>query len=61
MWKTSPTIQALIKMVTSGKFKFPTTDCDEIEREKMSIGENDIRDKVRLLISLCVRLYFPFS
>ncbi len=46
MWKSSPTIRTLIKMVTSSKFRFPTTDLSESEKEKMREEENKCRDKV---------------
>ncbi len=46
MWKASPTIKALIKMVTSGKFRFPTADCNEMEREEMRLAEHNIKQWV---------------
>lgn len=48
MWKASPTIQALIKMITSGKFRFPTADCDYFEHEEMRTGEYKLREEVSL-------------
>ena len=41
-----PTVQALVKMVTSGRYRFPTVDCDDTSREQMKKGENALRDEV---------------
>ena len=40
-----PTLRELIKMVTSGRYRFPTVDCDDTQREEMKKGENDTRQK----------------
>ena len=47
MWTNHPTVQALIKMVTSGRYRFPTVDCDEEQRNEMKATEISIRDEVR--------------
>ena len=47
MWKEHPTVRALIKMITSGRYRFPTVDCDDTEQEKMKKEENKLREKVR--------------
>lgn len=38
-----PTIRELIKMVTSGRYRFPTIDCDDSKREEMKKGESEMR------------------
>jgi len=40
-----PTIRALVKMVVSGRYRFPTVDCNESTREAMKEGEAILRDK----------------
>lgn len=47
MWTNHPTVQALIKMVISGRYRFPTVDCDEEKRNEMKAAETSIRDQVR--------------
>lgn len=47
IWTNHPTVQALIKMVTSGRYRFPTVDCDEGQRNDMKATETSIRDEVR--------------
>jgi len=47
LWKEHPTLRALMKMVTSTRYRFPTVDCDEIEREDMKKAEQAARDEVR--------------
>ena len=42
-----PTLLGLLKMVTSGRYRFPTVDCDDKERELVKKGESDIRNRVR--------------
>lgn len=49
-WTEHPTLQALMKMITSNRFRFPTVDCDESGREKMKELEQAARDKVSGLI-----------
>ena len=46
MWNDHQTLRALIKMVTSGRYRFPTIDCDEVHRSKMKSGETNMRDEV---------------
>jgi integrator complex subunit 1 len=45
VWKDHPTLSALIKMVTSAKYRFPTVDCDDGLREKMKQEEQAARDE----------------
>lgn len=47
MWNGNPTIRAVIKMVTSGRYRFPTIDCDEASRSEMKSAEANMRDEVR--------------
>lgn len=50
LWKDHPTIRSIVKMITSGRYRFPTVDCDETEHEKMKREENDLRSKVSTLL-----------
>jgi hypothetical protein len=61
MWKASPTIQALIKMVTSSKFRFPTADCNEIERDRMRAGENNVKEKVSFIKDIFYSIFGVFK
>ncbi|CAJ1967202.1 unnamed protein product [Cylindrotheca closterium] len=44
-WKDHPTLRALMKMVTSDRFRFPTVDCDSIAREDMLKSEQSMRSR----------------
>lgn len=44
-WDEHPTLQALIKMVTSDRYRFPTVDCDDAGRDEMKKTEQDMRDE----------------
>jgi integrator complex subunit 1 len=44
-WNEHPTLRALIKMVTSDRYRFPTVDCDDDAREEMKKTEQDMRDE----------------
>jgi hypothetical protein len=46
VWQDHPTLRALMKMVTSNRFKFPTIDCDESERNEMKRLDYAARDEV---------------
>lgn len=52
VWNDHPTLQALMKMITSSRYRFPTVDCDEITRIKMKDDEQMARDKVRMMSAL---------
>ncbi|KAL7488211.1 hypothetical protein ACHAW6_015042 [Cyclotella cf. meneghiniana] len=45
MWKEHPTLRALIKMTTSQKYRFPTVDCDEAQKEVVRLEEAKAREK----------------
>lgn len=47
MWEENPTIRALLKMVTSQHFQFPTIDCSADQRQLMKANEKDAREQVR--------------
>jgi len=49
VWNDHPTLRALIKMVTSGRYRFPTIDCDEVHRSEMKAAEASMRDEVRYI------------
>lgn len=44
-WAEHPTLAALIKMMTSDRFRFPTVDCDESARDHMKKTEQSMRDE----------------
>lgn len=46
VWKEHPTLRALMKMITSGRYRFPTVDCDEKMREDMKQCEQEAREMV---------------
>lgn len=45
MWNEAPTLRALIRMTTSQKYRFPTADCSESEKEKVRMTEEKIREE----------------
>lgn len=45
-WEEHPTLRALIKMVTSDRYRFPTVDCDDSARDEMKKTEQAMRDEV---------------
>lgn len=45
MWNSHPTISSLIKMTTSGRYRFPTADCDESQKEMMKQQESELREQ----------------
>ena len=47
VWREHPTLQAIIKMVTSQRFRFPTVDCNDVEKVNMKKLEYTAREKVR--------------
>ena len=51
-----PTIQALVKMVVSGRYRFPTVDCNELTRETMKEGEFHVRNEESRITEL---LFLP--
>jgi hypothetical protein len=46
VWEEHPTLRALIKMVISARYRFPTVDCDETDRSEMKKHEQQMRDEV---------------
>ncbi|KAL3939586.1 MAG: hypothetical protein SGBAC_005714 [Bacillariaceae sp.] len=44
-WIDHPTLRALMKMVTSDRFRFPTVDCDVLAREDMLKSEQCMRSR----------------
>jgi hypothetical protein len=46
MWKEHPTLRALMKMITSMRYRFPTVDSDEHSRDETKRAEQAARDKV---------------
>jgi hypothetical protein len=53
IWKEHPTLRALMKMITSERYRFPTVDSDESMREEMKKCEQAARDEVSPFDSLC--------
>ena len=50
VWEEHPTLRALIKMVISSRYRFPTVDCGELDRSEMKKQEQQMRDEVRKFI-----------
>jgi hypothetical protein len=48
VWNENATVCALIKMIVSNRYRFPTVDCDETARESAKRGEQTARDTVRI-------------
>ena len=46
VWEEHPTLRALIKMVVSSRYRFPTVDCGELDRSEMKKQEQHMRDEV---------------
>jgi hypothetical protein len=46
VWQDHPTLRALMKMITTNRFKFPTVDCDEPERNEMKRLDYAAREEV---------------
>jgi hypothetical protein len=51
VWKEHPTLRALMKMITSERYRFPTVDSDESMREEMKKCEQDAREEVSSFLS----------
>lgn len=46
VWQEYPTLKALMKMVTSRRYRFPTVDCDDTTREEVKKAEASLRNEV---------------
>ncbi|KAL7566998.1 hypothetical protein ACA910_019925 [Epithemia clementina (nom. ined.)] len=44
VWREHPTLRSLMKMITAGRYRFPTVDCDELAKEEMKRLEHDCRE-----------------
>jgi integrator complex subunit 1 len=55
-WNEHPTLRALIKMITSTRYRFPTVDCDEQARAEMKKAEQNARDEESQIAEL---LFLP--
>jgi integrator complex subunit 1 len=55
-WNEHPTLKALIKMVTSDRYRFPTVDCDDAWRDEMKKTEQEMRDEEAKITEL---LFLP--
>lgn len=54
VWEEHPTLRAMIKMITSGRYRFPTVDCDDMGRNEMKKDEQIMREEVSSVsISCC--------
>ena len=56
LYEQHPTVRALIKMVTSGRYRFPTIDCDDHNRDEMKKGESESR---QLESNIAEMLFLP--
>jgi len=46
VWDEHPTLRAMMKMVISSRYRFPTVDCDEADRARAKKHEQEMRDEV---------------
>lgn len=46
VWVEHPTLRALVKMIVSNRYRFPTVDCDDTMREEIKKAEQAARDMV---------------
>ena len=44
IWEKYPTLQCLMKMTISGRYRFPTADCDNEKKEEMKSIEYNLRE-----------------
>jgi len=58
MLEEHPTLKSLLKMTTSGRYRFPTVDCDDEEREAIKQDEADMRDQEAVITK---QLFLPGS
>jgi integrator complex subunit 1 len=56
IWSEHPTLQSMIKMVTSNRYRFPTVDCDDRARNEAKVAEQNARDLEALVAE---RLFLP--
>ena len=56
-WNEHPTLRALIKMVTSDRYRFPTVDCDDFARDAMKKTEQSMRDEVGNYVRHLLRIH----
>jgi len=56
LWNQHPTLRALIKMTTSQKYRFPTAECDEAERDKVKQMESRTRETEASIVE---KLFLP--
>ena len=47
VWRELPTLNAIMKMVTSQRFRFPTVDCNDIRKMDMKRMDYEAREEVR--------------
>ena len=59
VWNDHPTLRALMKMITSSRFRFPTVDCDEEVKIKVKNDEQTARDQVRCITSIVTLCRLP--
>eukprot|EP00581_Thalassiosira_minuscula_P003929 CAMPEP_0183747604 /NCGR_PEP_ID=MMETSP0737-20130205/67347_1 /TAXON_ID=385413 /ORGANISM="Thalassiosira miniscula, Strain CCMP1093" /LENGTH=2129 /DNA_ID=CAMNT_0025983317 /DNA_START=37 /DNA_END=6424 /DNA_ORIENTATION=+ len=45
IWDEHPTLAALIRMTTSQKYRFPTADCSETEKERVRRAEETVKEE----------------
>ena len=56
LWNQHPTLRALIRMTTSQKYRYPTADCDEAERDKVKQIEAKTRETEANIVE---KLFMP--
>ena len=58
VWREHPTLQAIIKMVTSQRFRFPTVDCNDVTKMEMKKLDYVAREEVRFYFTLIFFVHF---
>ena len=56
LWNQHPTMRALIRMTTSQKYRFPTAECDEAQRDKVKRMEARTRE---IEANIVEKLFMP--
>jgi integrator complex subunit 1 len=46
VWEEHPTLRAMIKMIISSRYRFPTVDCNDADRAEMKKSEQVMREEV---------------
>ena len=45
LFEENPTVRALVRMTTAQKYRFPTADCDDAEKERVRLAEERVKER----------------